>query len=608
MSVKKHALDKSPRTDALDSPQHTPRGRNASLPGTTVGLVLALIAIPLIGCSDNRDAVRKIQTRRQVQLQSESQQDHLGEAFDLLSRLVELNQDKAKRQIAYHLNQWAGTRESVAGPGAPKILSTINDVLPAEVATERIENDRFVPADVNHLRDCLLFRRIVNWTNTEQRDDPVLREWISEQEQALGEELGDQLRTASRLFDWTVRNIAFETLQQSGGAPPGPALPFGMKFRGPGYRQSDYYTVWRGTGDALQRAGVFIQLCRQASIPAAVLATQSTETGELTPWCVGVFIGDETYLFEPGLGVHVPGPDQVGIATLSQARKEAAVVRRLAVPGFFDYPISKADVQQCIALLNVTPEALSPRMRTLQSGLTGDRRMITYVDADKLAKSIDEAAGVGGVRLWKVPLLAEVYRAIMEKQAEREPMFAFWYLSRWAIMDGGHDMAQMLSQGRWQHLSGQFEDDEDNNIKGARTLYLAQRAPEFEIADLDIDVDLQKAYGIRRELRTSPEIYRRQIQQMQVMMRLGKRTATYWLSLVQYDDDRLETALSWFETRVLDEEQLSHWEPAARYNMARTLERLGEVDRAIDIYKTVGDPQEHGNRIRARLVAKMNAS
>ena len=284
------------------------------------------------------------------------------------------------------------------------------------------------------------------------------------------------------------------------------------------------------------------------------------------------------------------------------------MVRRLGVPGFFDYPLSKADVQQCIALLNVTPEALSPRMKMLQSGLTGDRRMVTYVDADAVAKRMDEASGIGGVRLWKVPLLAEVYRVTLEKHAERDPIFAFWYFSRWAIMDAGNDLAQLLSQGRWRHLSGQFDDDEESNLQGARTLYLSQRAPEFEIADLDIDVELQKAYGIRRELRTSPEIYERQVQQMQVLMRLGKRTATYWLSLIHYDDGKPDNAKSWLEKRVLIPEQLSHWEPAARYNLARTMELLGKHEDAIEIYKTVDAPQEHGNRVRARLVAKMSDS
>ncbi len=114
-------------------------------------------------------------------------------------------------------------------------------------------------------------------------------------------------------------------------------------------------------------------------------------------------------MFDPEIGTFIPGPNQVGIATLAQARSDASVLRRLNVPGFFDYPLTKQDVQQCVALLNVLPEAISPRMKNLESGLTGDRRMKIFVDADELAKRIDEVPGIAGVRLWKVPLLAEVY-------------------------------------------------------------------------------------------------------------------------------------------------------------------------------------------------------
>jgi hypothetical protein len=74
--------------------------------------------------------------------------------------------------------------------------------------------------------------------------------------------------------------------------------------------------------------------------------------------------------------------------------------------------------------------------------------------------------------------------------------------------------------------------------------------------------------------------------------------------LIQYDDGRYDTAENWFTKRVLIEAQLSFWEPAARYNLARCLEQVGEVDRAVEVYKTDGDPQEHGNRIRARLLTR----
>tara|TARA_R110002049_G_scaffold2750_4_gene22032 strand:- start:232992 stop:234764 length:1773 start_codon:yes stop_codon:yes gene_type:complete len=570
------------------------------------GLVVVLLVIA--GCGDDADLVREIQNRRQEQSRSKNVQDHLGETFQLLSDFVDLNRESATQQITYHLNKWRqdapGNDDKSGSADAPEILSTISDLLPVEKSSVFVLQPNFSKSDVNHLRDSYLYRQVVRWVDQEGKDDPVLSDWFDSVESDLGEDDAGKLRTASRLFDWMVRNVALEPSQQGADFPSPPQFALGMTFQGPGYRQTDYETLWRGTGDWLQRAGVFTQLCRQADIPAAVLAVQSAESGELNPWAVGVRIGQEVYLFETELGTYIPGPGQVGIATLDQARKDASVMRRLNVPGFFDYRFSKDDVQQNIALLNALPVSLSPRMKRLQAGLTGQRRMRVYVDADDQTKQWDDQSGVAGVRLWQVPLLAELYRAQLQVAAERDPRVGFWYHSRWAMLDAEFPSAKQLAQGRWEHLHGRFADDDIEDEKGARTYYLTQRAPEFEIDDLRIDVDLQKAYGIRRELRSDRETYDRQVQQVQGLLRLGKRTATYWLSLVQYDDGRYDTAMSWLDDRVLDESQQSFWEPAARYNLARTAEKLGDVDRAVELYKTEGVPQEHGNRIRARLISR----
>lgn len=577
--------------------------------GIACQILLLLTFTSFLGCADDTDQVRAIQAKRQQRLQTTTKQDHLGDAFDLMSQFVTLNLAKAKQQIAYHLNEWRKSRANQESPGAvPKLVGTLDEWLLEQDKTKRIIDPSFQPDDVLHLRDCFLFSKINAWVNSELRDDIVLKDWIHAQEKELGEDTGDQLRTASRLFDWTVRNIAIEPSNIP--APPGlelPELPEGLKFEGAGYRQSDYQTVTRGTGDAWQRAGVFTKLCQQANIDSAILATQSTDTGELSPWCVGVFIGEEVYLFEPELGIHVPGPDQIGIATLKQARTNDAVMRRLSVPGFFDYPLSKGDVQQSVALLNLVPEAVSDRMKSLEGGLTGDRRMNVYEDVDELAEHLDEYSGIGGVRMWKVPLQAEVYRSELEKFADRNPRFLFWYVSAWAILESGVGNASELATARWMHLLGDFADNDEEIESGARTIYLKQRNPEYEIADLDIDVELQKAYGIRRDLGVSSAEYKAQIDQIQLLMRMGKRTATYWLALLQYDDGEMETADYWFGEKVLDKNQLSHWAPAARYNLGRTLELMGQFDKAIEVYKTDGDPQEHGNRIRSRLVSKLTA-
>ncbi|MCC9657803.1 hypothetical protein [Rhodopirellula halodulae] len=571
-------------------------------------LTVTLLATGMVGCTDDSDTIRRIQTQRQIALQKQSQQDHLGETVSLLSQFMELNEEKASRQISYHLNQWSQANAAKdADGGVPDLASTLTEVVPENVVREEILRGEFRPTDVSVLRDAYLFRQAVQWIDAPIRDDLLLADWLKELPKEIGEDPALQLQTAARLFDWTIRNVAAEPLDSSEGVPPQvprPQFPFGMKLEGPGYRQTLFQSIWRGRGDALQRANVFTALCQQAGVSAAVLATQSEDDGSLNPWAVGVLAGDEIYLFETELGLPIPGPDQVGIATLSEARKEPTVMRRLDVAGFYDYPLSRTDIQQSVALLNTRMEAMSPRMKKLQSGLTGDRRMTLYMDVDKVAKRWDDVSGIAGVRVWTMPLLADIYQAEARRMVDRDPLFSFWFLSRWAVLEGEDEMAKNLTSGRWQHLTGRFADDEIEGIKGARTRYLEQRAPEFEIEDLRINVDLQKRYGLRRGLGIESQQYDQQLQQIQMFMRLGKRTATHWLALVQYDDGRFETSGNWFGKRVLDEEQMSMWEDSARYSLARTKEHSGNWEEAIELLKDERTVTGHGNRLRARLVDK----
>ena len=105
--------------------------------------------------------------------------------------------------------------------------------------------------------------------------------------------------------------------------------------------------------------------------------------------------------------------------------------------------------------------------------------MQIYVDPQALAGKLEPIPGIAGVRFWDIPLLAEIYEEEMERVAERDPLIAFWYFSRWAILDAPMEMARQLALGRWRQLNGQFDNDEEENTQGARTIYLAQRAPEF---------------------------------------------------------------------------------------------------------------------------------
>jgi len=314
-------------------------------------------------------------------------------------------------------------------------------------------------------------------------------------------------------------------------------------------------------------------------------------------------IGEQIFLFDTALGLPVPGPDEAGIATLQEARQDASVLRRLKVPGVFDYPYTNRDVQQCIVLLDATPELLSERMHLLTQSLTGDYRMNLFLDAVPLAERLDAVSGVAGVRLWQMPLQARAYQQAIAGAMRDDIRLYQWYYIQWGLFDERSN----LGRARWRHLEGVFDSDEEEGITGARVLYMNLRRPEFELADLGLDVELQKQYDLRRQPGEEQQMYERRIMLMQELLRATKRTATFWIGLMHVEEGRWETAEKWLDDRVLQDPDAGRWYPLARYNLARTMERLDNLERAEELYKTNGDFQEQGNRIRARLLEPVEA-
>ncbi len=586
---------------------HAAMASLASRPSTALAFFLVLV---VGGCKDDTQTLRSIQASRQLKQQSESKVDHLGEAFSLVSNLIELQPESAARQIIYHLNSWKLSQPSAAQFDVPTdLLKSISQIVLIEDSTAVVTRQTFDEADVELLKLRYLYRQVAEFARSGAITDPLFDNWINENRGTLGEENADQLAVAIRLFDWMVRNIALQPLDFNQPVPNA-NLPLGMKFNGAGYRQTPLQTLFRGTGDALQRCGTFMGLCRQADLPACLLATapSADSSTEPRPWAVGVLIGKEVYLFDCALGIPIVGPGQAGIATLAQARRDATVLRRMNVPGWFDYPLQKDDIQQCVALLMMSPESISGRARQLQETLTGDLRLGVYDDPQATVDAFVANAGIATAKIWELPFLAQAYQVAVNRIAQQDPMVMFLVTAPWAILESDFDQAKRLALGRWRHLQGDLDGNDVEGVEGAKKLYLSQRQPEFEIADLRIDVELQKNYGIRRELGIPADVYDRQIQQVQAFMRQGKVTATYWLGLIQYDTNRLDLAKNWFQQRVLEDGLESEWENAARYNLARTFESLGEIDQATELYKFEGLPQEHGNRIRARLINRETES
>lgn len=563
--------------------------------GFTASIVCCLLMTQW-GCRDEMSDVRKIQRRREQQ-QQVGDANEVAEAFNFVSQLGEVDATAASERISSLLNSWLETQAKDSGWQPPALLATLGPELMQYPPLQQLALEQFINRDSEYLQLNYLLKSIGEWTSSAGATDPLFAAWIDGQEERLGVDGQGKLREAVRLFDWTTRNIQLAPLEETGPGPSGPRFPFGMVFRGPGYRQTTLQTLYRGEGDRLQRARVFIQLCRQAGIDACMLVRSGQDAPE-DHWAVGVLIGKELFLFEPGFGLPIPGPNQQGIATLAEAKKDPSVLNRLRVVGWFEYEFTNADIASSDALLDVEPEAMSMRMQQLQKGLTGANRLVLGYDVDQVAESFKAINGIDEARLWPLSIQARIYEDVLNEAAMVDQQIAAWKAYQWGMLSGTFPLAQ----ARWHHLRGRLNKEEEK--AGAKVEYQELLLLEDDIEKLRNNVELQQRYGVRRELGMEQNEYDFRIQQIQHFMVMAKRAATNWLSLIQYDTGEFESARNWFEKRVLVEDRESAWKPSARYNLARTLEQLGQTEQAVELYKTIGDPQEHGNRLRARLLQR----
>lgn len=559
-----------------------------------------LAAIPLLiflsGCNGNdADVVRAARQNKNKKLKaSTSSVDHLGQASGYIASLVELDAEAANRQISYHLNAWLEASDSEPDWETSPLLEGVPGEFKTLVESVSLDSKDILPQDLDHIRETYLHKRITQWVATAPLRDPTLKSWINKDLASTDDRARNQLATACKLFEWTIRNLRLEADQLSDEQRQ--LVPADLQEDAVGYRQTTLECLWRGTGDGLQRSRVFLRLCRAAGLDAVMLGTEDDE-GTLQPRLCGVRIEDKMYLFDASVGIHVPGPDQSGIATLKQAQDDAVIIRRMGIPGLFEYPISNQDLKEVKAMFDPAIESLAWRMTAVQKGLAGNNRMRLAFDAGMPAR-IKSVASISDVAFWPIGLQARVYQQKINRAKLEDARFLYRFSMRWGMLDEDFPLAK----GRWRHLTGQF--DMVGETEGARKTYMEMRVPDKEINDLPYDVKLQKRFGARvGDL--NPQQFDLQIKMLQAQYRLGKQLATFWLAIIQFDDEQFENAATWHEKRVLGREYESPWADAARYNVGRAYEQLDRLDDAIDKYKSDDDTQEHGNRIRARLVTRL---
>lgn len=498
-------------------------GQNKSTYLVATLLIAVMMLLGTGGCDETDDTTPTVHEG----ISTGDQRGQLFETFaNNLNQLEDFPPQQMLPQLRDFLSHWKRESKPEVNWKLDPLFESIPDKFRALPEVKRISATDFDAQDMEFLMECVWLRDIAR--------------------RARGEGI-DELMVASNLFDWTIRNLQIEPADSEKGAVQNQSL-------------SEILLLGRAT--AMERAWVFIQLCRQQGLDAFMLAVaDGDDKTRLRPWVPAVRIEDELYLFDPLLGLPIPGPDGRPVATLSEAAADDKLLRALDLDADHPYPWKASDVQQVVALVEASPGYLSRGMKLVESHLSGNERVVLSTSPSKSIVELKKLKHVGDAQLWMMPY--EVLAARRTRSAE-DQQNAF----REMVVFIGNSP---LYGGRVRQFKGDY-----NGEKGAKRHFLESRVVQNQVP-LD---------------RLPPE-------QQEVVQQL-KQAASFWLGMIAYDEQDYIPAVDYFRERVLIASPDGPWTAGARYNLGRTYEALGEIEKAVAQYQLDKSPQSTGNRLRAR--------
>jgi hypothetical protein len=292
----------------------------------------------------------------------------------------------ALQLVNTHLARDPSQRPPAPEKGRPRDRFGLADDERAEV-----ESSSYTLLDEQHLDCCFLLRDVA-------RSLEVKAPGAGGGGKALRPAPLDQ---AAAAFAWVVRQVRLREDQGGEAVPP-------------------QFVLRRGWGTALERALIFLALLEQVGgdeadngpgggLVGCLVFLPLKEPAGRRLWACGVTAeGDPNiYLFDPRLGLPLPGPGGKGVTTLASARADTAVLTQVTVDAKHPYDVTR-DLASAAEVYQVYPlSALAPRMRALQDQLLQPAvRVRLAADPEGDRKKLEAAAGTPGdkkaeVRVWK---------------------------------------------------------------------------------------------------------------------------------------------------------------------------------------------------------------
>ncbi|MEZ6071858.1 MAG: hypothetical protein R3C10_16755 [Pirellulales bacterium] len=380
------------------------------------------------------------------------------------------------------------------------------------------------------------------------------------------------------MFDWTVRNVQLDGRGDSVGDR---------------FLRLPSQTVYFGRGQAVDRAWVFMLLARQQGLDVVMLAYRDDD-GKLRPWVPALLSDGELYLFDPQLGMPIPGGKEGSVATLTEAINDPAILSNLDLDESRRYPVSPQDLDDVVALVEASPGFLSRRMQIVENHLSGDRRIRLYAEPSKIADIASKHPHVDDVAVWTLPYeTAEAQRQMAAAlstppdqlsdelrphiERVRQTMLPFEGIN--ILTSEYQPTVAMLGRARLLQLKGEYESDDVRvSDVGAIELYT-------NVRHSDDDIDRASLSEEQKDV-----------------LRGVKQDASYWLALVCYDRGQYRPAINHLANRTLKSFPNGQWVGGARYNLGRGYEALEDWTAAVEQYEADTSPQRYGNLLRAKLL------
>jgi hypothetical protein len=336
------------------------------------------------------------------------EENHLAQARSALAKQTDLPTCRTVVQMLNaHLQK---SKEHAISPLSPSEAERVAKMLhldPGDLAEVNATN--FTPLDAHHLETCLLLREVARGLELQ----PV---------EAGGKAFRQApLDRAAAAFARVCRQVRLEVSgMEAVSREPAPVAP----------------VLRLGRGGPIERALVFLALLEQFGLEddehsglQGCLVLTKDDKGAADLWCCGVAIGskpDALYLFDPRLGLPVPGPGGKGVATLAQAQQDPAVLGQLKIDKLA-YDVTPETAKRVTLSLVCPLSAVAPRMHLLQERLLRERTWRTQAlpaairvrlaeDPVKAQASLQSAvAGSPGTEVTFTPRGAGILRRFLPK-------------------------------------------------------------------------------------------------------------------------------------------------------------------------------------------------